>query len=74
MNEENRGGALTLSLDEAAILLGVSRYSVYTRIKMNELPYIRVGRVYRIPKAKLLRMINGEDACSIGDNPARPLI
>lgn len=62
MIEEKKKEALTLSLDEAATLLGVSRYSVYTQVRLGKISYIRVGKAYRIPRARLIAMIeDGEN-------------
>jgi excisionase family DNA binding protein len=53
---------LTLTVDEAAVLLGVSRGTAYEMIQRDEFPVepIRVGRRILIPKAKLMKMLEGE--------------
>jgi len=53
-------GALTFTLPEAARLLGVSPANIRNLIVRGDIPYIRVGRLYRVPRARLMKMINGE--------------
>jgi excisionase family DNA binding protein len=51
----------TVSVDEAAIVLGVSRGTAYDAVERGELPSIRVGRRIRVPTASLARLV-GLDA------------
>ena len=57
-------GALTFTLTEAAKLLGVSPANVRNLVVRGDIPYIRVGRLYRVPRARLMAMINGEKPSS----------
>jgi len=57
MPENKKLEPLTYSVNETALLLGVSRYSVYNQIKAGNIPYVQVGKLYRIPKVKLLGII-----------------
>lgn len=50
----------TLTVDETARLLHVSRVSAYNAVQAGEIPSIRVGRRILIPTAALLRML-GQD-------------
>lgn len=43
-----------LSIDEASELLGISTKSCYRLLQQNKIRHIRIGRVYKIPKAHLL--------------------
>ena len=52
--------SLTLSLRQAARLLGISPNNALNAAKNGFIPYIRIGRLYRVPKAKLMAMINGD--------------
>lgn len=52
--------SLTLSLPQAARLLGISPNNALNAAKKGQIPYIRIGRLYRVPKAKLMAMINGD--------------
>lgn len=52
--------ALTLSIPEAAKLLGISRYSAYAAAMRGDIPILKIGRLRRVPKAKLMRMIEGD--------------
>ena len=48
MNEK-----LTLSLDEAGKLLGVSRQTAYLLSRRNDFPVLRIGRRILIPRKQL---------------------
>ncbi|MBD2760113.1 excisionase family DNA-binding protein [Yimella sp. cx-573] len=48
---------LTLTVDEAAVVLGVSRDVAYRAIEAGELPSLRLGRRIVIPAAKLLDLL-----------------
>ena len=54
---------LTLTVDEAAELLGVSRGTAYEMIKQGEFPVepLRVGRRILIPKHKLFQALGLEE-------------
>ena len=45
---------VVLSISEVAEILNVSPATVRRHIKNNELPYVKVGRLVRIPKARLV--------------------
>ncbi len=49
--------ALTLSIPEAAKVLGISRYSAYEAVRRGDIPILKIGKLQRVPKAKLMRMI-----------------
>jgi excisionase family DNA binding protein len=48
---------LTLSVQEAARLLGYSRNTAYEAAKSGQLPVIRLGRKIRVPKVALQRFL-----------------
>lgn len=48
---------LTLSVDEAGKMLGLSRGLMYQAIRKGEIPSIRIGRRILIPRAALYRML-----------------
>ena len=47
----------TISVPQAAALLGVSRGAVYKAARSGELPSIRLGRRVLVPRAALDRLI-----------------
>jgi excisionase family DNA binding protein len=47
----------TMSVMEAAGLLGVSREAAYDGVRRGDIPSIRVGRAIRVPTAKLAAML-----------------
>ena len=54
--------ALTLSIPEAAKLLGISRYSAYEAVRRGEIPVLQIGKLRRVPKAKLIMIIEDDMA------------
>jgi excisionase family DNA binding protein len=53
---------LTLTVNEAADKLGISRAGAYAAAQRGELPSIRVGGRVLIPRAQFERLVNGETA------------
>ncbi len=51
---------LTLTVEEAARLLGISRAFAYEAVRRGEIPSIRIGRRVLVPKAGLTRLVGGE--------------
>ncbi len=54
MGEADR---LTLSVEEAAHLLGISRGLAYELARSGQLPVVRLGRRLLVPKVALERML-----------------
>jgi excisionase family DNA binding protein len=48
---------LTISVEHAAVLLGVSRSAAYRAAKAGQLVTFRVGRKLLVPTAPLVRML-----------------
>lgn len=60
MNDFRQIPTVTVSVPEAAHLLGISRAGAYNAVKSGDLPSVRVrGRVL-IPKHRLARLLDGE--------------
>jgi excisionase family DNA binding protein len=56
---------LTLTVEEVAAMLGIARHSAYKACHQGELPVIKLGRRFLIPKVAFDRMLaearkNGE--------------
>ena len=49
--------ALTISVGEAAKLLGIGRALAYELARRNEIPVLKLGHRFVVPRAALLRMI-----------------
>jgi excisionase family DNA binding protein len=64
-----------LDVDEAAILLKVSRKTIYRRVKADTLPHARVGRKLLFSRQKLHQWIalGGDLAGTIVDNESSSL-
>lgn len=45
-----------LTVEEAAVILRISRSSAYDRVRDGTIPSIRLGRFIRVPRDKLLNM------------------
>ena len=54
---------LTITVDEAAVLLGISRGSAYESIRTGEFPVdvIRIGSRILIPKQKFMDVLGGKN-------------
>ena len=50
----------TLSVDEVAQVLGIGRTLAYQAVRRGEIPSIRIGNRYLVPKAALEKIINAE--------------
>lgn len=48
---------VTISVNETADLLGISRWLAYEQIQRGELPVIRIGRRLRVPVRPLLTLV-----------------
>ena len=53
---------LTLTVEEVAATLGISRAFAYEAVRRGEIPSIRIGRRVLVPRAALERLIDGENA------------
>jgi excisionase family DNA binding protein len=60
---------LTLTIEEAAALLGIGRSSAYNAAARGDIPTLRLGRRLLVPSAKLLAML-GIEAGDDGDDGA----
>jgi excisionase family DNA binding protein len=48
---------LTMSVEEAAAALGVGRDAGYEAVRRGQIPALRVGRAWRVPRAALMKML-----------------
>jgi len=48
---------LTLSIEEAAKLLGIGRNLCYDRVKTGEIPVIKIGRRLLVPRRALEKLL-----------------
>lgn len=58
--KEFKENALTLTVAEAAALLGVSEWTGWRMVKLGKLPVIRLGRLVKVPKIQLEAMLAGK--------------
>jgi excisionase family DNA binding protein len=59
----------TLTIEEAARVLGIGRSAAYLAAHRGDLPVIRIGRRYVVPRVALERLLNGDQAA---ENSYRP--
>lgn len=52
----------TITVDEAAAVLGIDRSTAYAAVHNGDLPHIRIGRRILVPVPKFLRMFQSSDA------------
>jgi len=52
---------MTLSVEHAANLIGISRTTAYRMVQSGELPAVRVGRRVLILKKPLMEMLEAEE-------------
>ena len=53
---------LTVSVQEAAAMLGIGRATAYEGVRTGVIPSLRVGRRLLVPRAALERMLEGKGA------------
>ncbi|MBT9143405.1 MAG: putative DNA-binding proteinA [Syntrophomonadaceae bacterium] len=53
-------GHLTLTVEEVAKLLRISRASAYESVRTGQIPSVRFGRTIRIPRCALLRLLDDD--------------
>ena len=59
---------LTLSIEEAAKILGIGRNLCYDRVKTGEIPVIKIGRRLLVPRRALEKLL--EDPQPLNLTPA----
>jgi excisionase family DNA binding protein len=57
---------LTLTVEEAAATLGISRAFAYEAVRRGEIPSIRIGRRVLVPRAALEKLLEGGDPLPAG--------
>ena len=62
MRLEDLAGRATVTVPEAAQLLGLSAWAYYEAVKRDEVPYVRVGRRVLVPVPKLREMLGDPEA------------
>lgn len=69
---------LTVSVEEAARMLGISRTFAYALVRREELPSVQLGRRLVIPVAALVRLLQSsgsdEDVIDLTDDDATSLL
>ena len=49
---------ITMTVEEAAALLGISRNTAFRAVRAGDLPSIRIGRRILVPRDRLLRLLD----------------
>ena len=63
-----RNERLTVSVEEAAEILGISRALAYSLVARQELPSLKLGRRVVVPRSALHRMLELEPSASTSDD------
>lgn len=50
---------VTLSVEEAGRVLGLSRNGAYRAVNRGEIPVVRIGRKLRVPTHRLVELLDG---------------
>lgn len=50
--------AVTYTVDQTAALLGIGRNHCYEAVKRGQIPSVRIGRRYLVPRAALNRLLD----------------
>jgi excisionase family DNA binding protein len=64
---------LTMSVEDAARLLGISRGLAYEAARRGDLPVIRLGRRLLVPRARLLELVGNPEMREAGLPASEPL-
>ncbi len=64
---------LTLSVEEAAKLLGIGRNLCYDRVKTGEIPVIKIGRRLLVPRRALEKLLEQGQYKRLEDILGQPL-
>ena len=64
---------LTLSVEEAAKLLGIGRNLCYDRVKTGEIPVIKIGRRLLVPRRALEKLLEQGQYKRVEDILGQPL-
>ena len=62
-------GRVTITVGEAAEMLGISRTSAYLCATRREIPTVRLGRRVLLPLARLIAMLEGDPPADELDEP-----
>ena len=55
---------VTVTVEEAGEMLGISRGLAYELVRRGELPHVRLGRRIVVPVRALMAMVDGEDVAT----------
>lgn len=63
---------VTLTVVEAAQMLGIGRQLAYDRVKAGEIPAIKLGRRLLVPRRALEKLLEGPHQVGAGDGITHP--
>lgn len=72
MSTRDNADRQTLTVEEAAALLGIGRNSAYQAVASGQLPVIRIGRRLLVPRAALERLLAETQAPATSPPERRP--
>jgi excisionase family DNA binding protein len=62
---------LTVTVEQAAEMLGISRGTAYLAVHTGEIPSLRIGGRILVPRARLLEMLGERGAADRIDHPRK---
>ena len=71
MSTRDNADRQTLTVEEAAALLGIGRNSAYQAVAAGQIPVIRIGRRLLVPRAALERLLAVTSVTADGSPPGR---
>jgi excisionase family DNA binding protein len=74
METENWRDRSTITVEQAAPILGIGRSTAYVLARCGELPTLRLGRRYVVPVAGLRRMLGEIEDHNDHEDPAQALV
>jgi excisionase family DNA binding protein len=60
MTKREKASSLTMTVEEAAAYLGISRNSAYEAVRRGEIPSKRIGGRIVVPRQRFLEWLEGE--------------
>lgn len=73
MNTRAKHERLTLTVEEAAEVLGIGRTLAYESVQRGDLPTVRIGRRLLVPRAAIATLLSGTAAPGISE-PDDPVV
>lgn len=71
--ENHTDHPLTLTVEQAAKLLGIGRSTAYELVHTGEIPSLRLGRRIVVPRVRLAEMLSGDPELDLAAHDPAPV-